>query len=521
MKKLTLLIAILLKVQLGNCQITFQKTFGGANIDAGYAVQQTTDGGYIITGWTQSFGAGTSDVYLIKTDSNGDTLWTKTFGGTAADVGLAIQQTTDGGYIITGWTQSFGAGSYDIYLIKTNSAGNLLWTKTIGGANQNLGYSVQQTTDGGYIINGNVQIIPFGFYYVHLIKTNANGDTLWTKTFGGTTGGEGWCVHQTTDGGYIITGKTTSFGSGAYDAYLMKTDVNGNLLWTKTYGNSNYDEGTSVQQTTDGGYIFTGGTTRLSSGYSDVLLIKTNSNGDTLWTKSFGGAYHDYGYSVKQTSDGGYIVAGRTDKFGTGSNDGYLIKTNANGDSLWTTTFDLLDNDENYSVQQTTDGGYIIAGLTTSFGVSDVYLIKTDANGNSGCNQGNLTTITDSSVIQLTSPTAMTYSPASNVNNAATIVGYGGIANTLCFAVGINEVTTNNLFFLSPNPSEGNFIISFEGTIMNGNIEILNVLGESVFTENIFNVSKKEINVKNISLGIYFVKVQTENGSVTKKIIKQ
>jgi hypothetical protein len=312
-------------------QITFERTYGGADSDGGKSVQQTSDGGYIIAGFTSSFGAG-GDVYLVKTDSLGDTLWTKTFGGSFGDEAWSVRETSDGGYIIAGSTNSFGAGLSDAYLIKTNSLGDTLWTKTLGGIDYDFGNSVQQTSDGGY----------------------------------------------------IVAGVTESFGAGLYDAYLIKTDSLGDTLWTKTYGDSGWDYGNSVQQTSDGGYIIAGSTNSFGVADNEVYLIKTNSFGDNLWTRTYGGPFNDddHGFSVQQASDGGYIIAGTTQSFGTG-NYVYLIKTDSLGDSLWTRTYGDTLSDQGHSVQQTSDGGYIIAGSTNSFGagLDDVYLIKTDGNG--------------------------------------------------------------------------------------------------------------------------------------------
>jgi hypothetical protein len=348
------------------------KKIGGSRTDLGYSVQQTTDGGYIITGYTDSFGAGYVDVWLIKTNSSGDTLWTKTFGGSGYDYSCSVQQTTDRGYIITGYTNSFGT-FFDVWLVKTNSSGDTLWTKTFGGSGIDEGYSVQQTTDGGYIITGYTESFGAGRGDVWLIKTNSSGDTLWTKTFGGISSETSNSVQQTTDGGYIITG-TTGYG----DVWLIKTNSSGDTLWTKTFGGSGIDEGYSVQQTTDGGYIITGYTNSFGT-FFDVWLIKTNSSGDTLWTKKIGGSGTDLGYSVQQTTDGGYIITGWTNSFGTGYIDIWLIKTNTSGDTVWTKTFGGREWDVSRSVQKTTDGGYIITGWTNSFGAdsADVWLIKT------------------------------------------------------------------------------------------------------------------------------------------------
>ncbi len=336
----------------------WEKTFGDTSSDYGHSVQQTIDGGYIIAGSTNSFGAVGSDVYLIKTDGNGDTQWFKTFGGANSDYGHSVQQTTDGGYIIAGYTSSFGAGSSDVYLIKTDSTGNAEWSKTFGGPGTDYGYSVQQTTDGGYIIAGT-----YSYADIYLIKTDSNGETEWAKAFGGHDDDVGYSVQQTTDGGYIVAG---DYGN---KAYLLKTDSNGNEQWSQVLGGSN---GRSVQQTSDGGYIVAG------DYGSKAYLVKTDSDGNELWNQSFSGMYEAYGKSAQQTTDGGYIVAGHT-QLKYGKDDIYLIKTDDNGNELWSETFGCSSYDYGYSVQQTTDGGYIVAGQTDSYGAGsyDIYLIKT------------------------------------------------------------------------------------------------------------------------------------------------
>jgi hypothetical protein len=378
MKKLLLLSVTILLLQSNTLaqapDTLWTKTFGETDYEVGNSVQQTSDGGYIVAGTTSSFGSGYNDVWLIKTNASGDTLWTKTFGGTDHEVGNSIQQTVDGGYIVAGYTSSFGAGERNVYLIKTNSSGYTLWTKTYGGW---AGNSVQQTSDGGYIIAGTSGFPQFDSN-VYLIKTDSSGDTLWTKTFGGNGSDMGSSVQQTSDGGYIVAGHKVIF-EGYTDIYLIKTDSSGDTLWTKTFGGIFGDECNSVQQTSDGGYIVAGFTHSFGAGQGDVYLIKTDSSGDTLWTRTFGGIVQDEGYSVQQTSDGGYIVAGFTN--GYFSEDVYLIKTDSSGDILWTKTLGGIVRDVGHSVQQTSDGGYIVAGFTYSFGAGegDVWLIKVGA----------------------------------------------------------------------------------------------------------------------------------------------
>jgi hypothetical protein len=355
------------------------KTIGGTNDDWGSSVKQTTDGGYIIAASTDPSGSFFYyDVWLIKTNDSGDILWTKTFGGNHDDQARSVQQTDDGGYIVAGRTHSYGVAYYDVWLIKTDASGDTLWTKTFGGGNIDWANSVIQTIDEGYIIVGETHSFGIGDPDVWLIKTDALGDTLWTRRYGGSPGGEmGYSVQETTDGGYIIVGSTDSFGAGNDDVWLIKTDALGDTLWTRTFGGSHSDYGYSVQQTTDGGYILTGYTDLPFAQQDDILLIKTDSSGDTLWMKR----YDNWGqsYFVQQTAEGEYIIVGGTDSFGAGSHDVCLIKIDALGDTLWTRTFGGSDSDYGYSVQQTTDGGYILTGYTNSFGAgfSDVWLIKT------------------------------------------------------------------------------------------------------------------------------------------------
>jgi hypothetical protein len=312
----------------------WDKTYGTPSQELASSVDQTTDGGYIIAGFTHAYGAG-GTVSLIKTDSNGNEMWERTFGGEEWDYIFVVHQTTDGGYIMAGTTMSFGAGDGDLWLIKTDSSGNEVWSRTFGGANNDRGFDVKQTTDGGYILVGDTSSFGVVSYDLWLIKTDSFGHKTWEKFFAGTNWDFGRSVWQTTDGGYIIAGDTSYHGPDEYNIWLIKTDSAGNMMWNKTLGGPLGDQAHDVQQTADGGYIVGGTTYSFGSGDNDFWLIKTNSAGTMMWDKTFGGTAWDELRSVRQTADGGYIMAGTTESYGAGETDVWVIKTDATGNSTW------------------------------------------------------------------------------------------------------------------------------------------------------------------------------------------
>ena len=392
MKKLYLLLSVLFliswgceDVELDDGLTLFTKNFGGNLWDYGNSVQQTIDGGYIITGEISSSENGSSDIWLIKTDSEGQEEWNQTFDGNDRDYGKSVKQTVDGGYIIIGSTGS--DYYYDVWLIKTDPKGTEEWNQTFGGDNKDYGNSVQQTIDGGYIITGEISSSGNGSSDVLLIKTDQQGQEEWIQTFGGSDYDIGNSIEQTYDGGYIITGSTRSYGNGSSDVLLIKTDQKGQEEWIQTFGGSDYDIGNSIEQTYDGGYIITGSTRSYGNGSDDILLIKTNSQGQEEWNQTFGGGYIDIGNSIKQTSDNGYIITGYTQSYGNGSRDVWLIKTNSQGNEEWNQTFGGSYIDIGNSIQQTIDGGYIITGSRGTDYYSDLWLIKTDYQGNEEWNQ--------------------------------------------------------------------------------------------------------------------------------------
>jgi hypothetical protein len=361
--------------------------------------QQTSDDNYILFGVTESYGAGSRDAWLIKTDSNGNELWNKTWGRSACDGAQSGQQTSDGGYILAGWGRWSPSWDTDFWLIKTDADGDEEWYKRYGSVgSDDTGYFVQKTSDNGYIFTGITKSYGAGDWDVWLVKTDGNGDEQWNNTFGGELTDGGFVVRQTDDGGYIITGWVDSFGSGAHDVWLIKTDSNGDEMWNKTFGGADKDSGHDVQQTSDGGYIIIGYTNSYGDYDRDFWLIKTDSSGNEDWNKTFEGADcysgiefmgHSGGMSVRQITDG-YIMVGVTDaSYGNGPLSVLMIETDSNGDELWNKTFGGSSYDEGYWINETSDGGYIISGGTLSYGPpgTNGWLIKTDSDGNEDWNK--------------------------------------------------------------------------------------------------------------------------------------
>lgn len=468
-----------------NAQTMFQATYGGNYYDYCETIEQTADSGYIILGSTSSFGAGNSDVYLIKTDSLGNLKWSKTYGDLGVDYGKAIKQTTDDGYIIAGFTNSFDSSSYDIYLIKINSLGDTLWTRTYGGDDWDQAYSVEQTLDGGYIITGSTYSYGLGDADVYLIKTNSFGDTLWTKTIGGLNEDVGKYIHLNSDGSYIITGFSNSFGSGDYDAYLIKLNQSGATLWTKSIGSNLNEKSYSLAQTAGGGYILVGTSDNTTN--NDTYIIGTNNNGDTLWTQTYYGLYNEEIFSIIKTHDNNYVLGGYTNSYGAGvgsTHDFYLFKIDSLGIFLGGSTFGSPDEDYAYSVQQTNDKGFIIGGITNGLGsgLSDIYFVKTDS-----------------------------------------------LMNTGTFIQGFSENYLKNEFIkISPNPFNTSALLSIDPFFFSRvkssdiNFELFNLTGTCVKRLNKIQYNYIKLDRDKLVPGIYFGRLIIDNDiMITQKIIIQ
>lgn len=410
--------------------IEWQKSYGGSNLDEIGSIRQTSDGGYIMAGQTSSsdidisVNNGLHDIWLVKIDGNSVLSWEKSFGGTQIEKAHAVEQTTDGGYIIAGESSSndgdltINNGNRDFWILKVNSAGTLVWQKSFGGSDWDSAQSIQQTEDGGYIVAGESKSIDGNTNGNHgdmdfwIIKLDSIGNLIWEKSFGGSSWDSAESIEQTADGGFIVSGSSESndgdltLNQGGKDYWIVKLDANGLLEWQRSLGGSDWDTSHSIVQTMDGGYIIAGESKSddgdvgglvsndhpfgKHGGNRDYWIVKLDTAGLITWQKLFGGTGWDAAQSVQETSDQGYIISGYSDSEDfdvTGNNgnwDYWVLKVTYSGDIVWQKSLGGSYHDLGASIRATSDGGFIVAGNTWSFdedvsvnyGSNDIWVIK-------------------------------------------------------------------------------------------------------------------------------------------------
>ena len=398
--------------------IVWQKCLGGSDWDRAYSIQQTSDCGFIVVGGTRSNDGdvcgnhGSEDFWVVRLNSSGNIVWQKCLGGSGWDVAHSVQQTLDGGFIVAGesWSNngdvSGNHGGADFWVVRLNSSGDIVWQKCLGGSRDDQAYSIQQTSDGGFIVAGYTESNDGDVEGIHsardfwVVRLNSSGDIVWQKCLGGSSDDIAQSIQQTSDGGFIVTGGTwsndgdVSGNHGWTDYWVVKLDSSGDIVWHKCLGGSGW-EGTIVfpadafiQETSDGGFIMAGGTQSNDGdvsgnhGERDYWIVKLDSSGNIVWQKCLGGSGWEGAHmvgevlkrmvSIQETSDGGFIMAG-----GTWSNDGdvsgnhglcdyWVVKLDSSGNIIWQKCLGGSIGDAAFSIQQTSDGGFIVAGFTES-----------------------------------------------------------------------------------------------------------------------------------------------------------
>jgi len=373
---LFLILAIILNVQVLS-QITFEKTYGGIMHDLGLSVKEIPDEGYITVGGAYNFIPG-EKVYIFRTDVYGDTLWTRYFTGT----GNSVVVDSDGGFVVCG---SLYTTSDDMLLLKLTGSGDSVWRRTFGGSLTEFGYSLQKTVDGGFIACGSTGSFGAQYQNIFLVKTDASGNPEWQKTYSGLTISEGYFVRQLPDENYLICGVTsyiTGNDAPGGNSFLLKVSPTGDSIWMKTYPG---DGAPSFAITQDNGFMLCSNDWKPSPDVWDILLTRTDSAGDLIWTKTIPlSTPYNYTHWIEKTGPNTFILCGSAGTYSpVHEEDALMVNLNADGDTLWTRRFGGNQPDRFYSVQQTQDDGYILSGYTESQGngEEDLYLVKTTSAG--------------------------------------------------------------------------------------------------------------------------------------------
>ena len=447
---------------------TWVVVYGGFNYDRGKGICQTYDKGFAVCGSSASFGQGNTDFYLLKIDEQGKYKWQNSFGGINLENCFSIQQTNDSGFVLCGYSNSFGTSGYDAYIVKTDSLGNLQWQKNYGSNDWDFTYWAEQTQDSGYIIAGETYN---NTMHAYLIKTNSDGDTLWTKRYGGTNSSGFKEVHQTPDNGYIAAGYL-QVSPGNKDFFVVRTDANGDTLWTKQYGSLSNDSCNSIALCKDKGFLLAGNRDTLTK--HKALFYKMDSLGNIIQTVFEKNASGNRSIShIIESVEGDYVLIANTDVGGLGGQEIRMDKYNPGGWWVWGRSFGGTADDESYHFIQAQDSGYALVGYTASYGLGpdNVYIAKTNSVG----------------------------SYSTTVNSYVSVK---------------EENAEQKSIAIYPNPSAGKFNVSGEKII---GIRIYNIIGGLIYES-----ERRPINTIDISdqpNGIYMMVIKLENGLARRKII--
>ena len=377
-------------IQRGCSWFIFSNTFNDASFDYGRYLIQTSDHEYLIVGNTSLLGDNYSNVLILKVDHTGQQMWRKDYTYSSSDRLNMVIELEDGSLVMAGSSISNTNSSKDLLIMKTGSDGNIEWQTSYGDARDEIANSIGITSDGGFIITGEITNENTGNSSCYVLKVNNNGEFEWDRSFGGSLNDQGFSLVPANDGGFVITGVTRSQSDSSGDLWLFKVNNAGDMLWERTFGGENFEAGRSLQQTSDNGYIIIGQTESFGNGSNDAYLLKTDSQGNEIWSRTYGGSGTDQGRHVVETLDQGYIISGQTDSYGSmGGFNFWLIKTDSNGDLEWQEYYGGSGDDRAFCGIQASDGGYAIVGQSNTGGSTgvDILLVKTDDLGNADPSQ--------------------------------------------------------------------------------------------------------------------------------------
>ena len=524
--KLRLFIAFFILLYSGvRGQNLFQKSYGSKGYESVSSIKKTSDKGFVIAGTTDGFGAGLTDLYVIKTDSVGDTLWTRSYGGPGIEMAGEILQTPDGGYALAGYTQSFGAGYSDFYLLRLKANGDTLWTRTYGGSYADQANSISLCSDKGFVLAGFSLSFLIGTNgNAYIVKTDSAGTLLWSKVYGGLIGSSIYDIAATSDSGFVMVGEIDGYGLGGSEVYVIKTDIFGDSLWQLNYGGSGEERGYSISQTADTGFIIAASTTSFGYGQWDGYAIKLDKRGDTLWSRVYGSAHNEYFKSLTINNAHSFSFCGAQDGFAGDTTNFLMIKTDIFGDTDKVAAFGGMKVDFCNASAGCAVGGTAMAGNTSSFikPNNKVYLLTTDSNGNSSCNKR---------VSQISTKKTPTHINHLHLK-ANAVISLSGATHTIlqdstnflsndCFLSGIGgQNSTSAMTDIFPNPAEGTVVLrNASFSEHNVSVQVFSSLGALVFPV----ASKQErailLDFSNLPDGIFFIEIKIGTETAIKKLI--
>lgn len=532
MKKLYLIIVLLTGNWFAYAQVTFQRKVFISEYEKPLCGLCANDGGYIAAGYAELPGTIPAAAVMAKIDSTGAFAWQKIYNTSHYSAANSIKQTADNGFIFTGQILNYAfASNYDALLVKTDSAGNYQWAKSFSAIYSERGFDTEQTNDGGYILTGDAHDPLSDTVAVFLIRTDGTGNQLWSKIFGVPEFLNAMSVKQTADGGFIMTGRAHGVGIASSDAFLLKTDSAGNIMWAKTYGEISYEIGTTVVNSPDGGY-FVNGETHSFDSISKAFLLRTDSAGNTLWVKTYESVSSVAPYSMQQIAGAGFIITGTTFTYNTWSSlDAFLIKTDSTGNPLWMKTYGKpYDQEWGIAVQQSSDGGFFVPVSAADSSGLKMHLIKTDSSGSSGCLDANAVLIMDT-VSFLTFPFPVQEALIPVTDTTVTIITTnGGTDSTICLSTSVNEITSTGMnVTVFPNPFTEAITISVlfdkpqqvSAAIFDLTGRLIETIPEETTPKTNFSFqwNANSVDAEASGGGIYLLKIQSEYFSITKKLL--
>jgi hypothetical protein len=500
---------------------SFQKLYGDSTVnDVGNSILQTRDGGYAIAGTQYNSGNQVESLFLVRTDEDGDTLWTRRITESALKYsGNALVETYDGGFAIA-CVRGDGVNFAPV-LLKIDSSGNLVWNKCYTWQAQEHIKSIVQTPDSGFLLAG---YFYDGDMLVYFIRTNAEGDTLWSRCYAKNGfNAQVYSVQITYDGGFVAVGSMQEQFTADVDAFIFKTDSAGNFLWARGFGDTGYEYAQQVQVCSDSGFVIAAVTYSFGAGLADYFLVKTNSLGNLLWSKTYGGASDDRSESVVQTSDGGFLFTGESASNSQGNFDICMVRTNGAGDTVWTKNVGSIQNNEGYSLTLTSDSAFAIAGYYYSvLGNNDLLLMKASASDFLACTETSTTMQVNSPNTRVVNHSMYAIVSTPDVSQPPLIVEDGTEIETLCLTDDVKGRNALDEFLIYPNPVHSILNIELKD---NRNL---------IFQLRVFNMALSEINLpKNYEInkctvdcsmlipGIYILEISTEGEVTHRKVIRQ